>query len=84
MPCVKIQILAKKVPILHIFGMPLGARYLDITKVPALPLEAGSGWRGGENMLTLHLQPLQRALGCYLRFRTLAGYTYTQSQISPK
>ena len=32
-----------------------------------------SGWREGEKMLTLHSQPLQQALGCYLHFRTLAA-----------
>ena len=31
------------------------------------------GWREGEKMLTLHSQPLQQALGCYLHFRTLAA-----------
>ena len=40
------------------------------------------GWREGEKMLTLHSQPLQQALGCYLHFRTLAAPSPHRSTIT--
>ena len=39
-------------------------------------------WREGEKMLTLHSQPLQQALGCYLHFRTLAAPSPHRSTIT--